>query len=82
MSGSTRHSGAAFRHDRPVLDPETLAFIDEDLLEEALGIIGAEGVARALPELDSDELLISCRNSSPKNVMKFLPPCPWQNADC
>lgn len=39
----------------PVLDPETLAFLDEDLLEEALEIIGTEGVARALPELDSDD---------------------------
>ncbi|MGC6484984.1 MAG: magnesium transporter [Candidatus Puniceispirillales bacterium] len=41
----------------PVLDPETLAFLDEDLLDEALEIIGAEGVARALPELDSDDVV-------------------------
>jgi magnesium transporter len=40
---------------RPVLDPETLTYFDDDLLEDALGIIGAEGVAKALPELDSDD---------------------------
>ncbi len=39
----------------PVLDPETLTYFDDDLLEDALGIIGAEGVAKALPELDSDD---------------------------
>ncbi|MGU9961845.1 MAG: magnesium transporter [Candidatus Puniceispirillales bacterium WSBS_2018_MAG_OTU23] len=41
----------------PVLDPETLTYFDDDLLEEALGIIGAEGVAKALPELDSDDVI-------------------------
>lgn len=39
----------------PVLDPETLTYFDDDLLDEALGIIGTEGVAKALPELDSDD---------------------------
>ncbi|MCE2516346.1 MAG: magnesium transporter [Alphaproteobacteria bacterium] len=41
----------------PVLDPETLTYFDDDLLEDALGIIGAEGVAKALPELDSDDAI-------------------------
>lgn len=39
------------------LDPETLTYFDDDLLEDALGIIGAEGVAKALPELDSDDAI-------------------------
>jgi magnesium transporter len=41
----------------PVLDPETLTYFDDDLLEDELGIIGAEGVAKALHELDSDDAL-------------------------
>ncbi len=37
------------------LDSETLTYLDEDLLEDALGAIGAEGVAKAFSELDSDD---------------------------
>lgn len=40
-----------------VLDPETLTYFDDDLLEDAFGTIGAEGVAKALPELESDDVV-------------------------
>ena len=60
----------------PVLDPETLAFIDEDLLEEALGIIGAEGVARALPELDSDDVVDILQEFEPEERDEILAAMP------
>ena len=60
----------------PVLDPETLAFIDEDLLDEALEIIGAEGVARALPELDSDDVVDILQEFDPDEQAEILAAMP------
>ena len=41
----------------PVLDPDTLTYLEEDLLEETLAAIGAETAARAIVEMDSDDAI-------------------------
>ena len=41
----------------PVLDPDTLTYLEEDLLEETLAAIGAETAARAIIEMDSDDAI-------------------------
>jgi len=41
----------------PVLDPDTLTYLEEDLLEDALAAIGAETAARAIVEMDSDDAI-------------------------
>ena len=60
----------------PVLDPETLTYFDDDLLEDALGIIGAEGVARALPELDSDDAVDILEEFDPEERDSILAAMP------
>ena len=39
----------------PARDPDTLTYLEDDILEEVLAVIGAEEVAKALPEMDSDD---------------------------
>jgi len=41
----------------PVLDPDTLTYLEDDLLEETLAAIGAETAARAIIEMDSDDAI-------------------------
>ena len=41
----------------PVLDPDTLTYLDDDLLEDALEAIGAKKAAEALVEMDSDDAI-------------------------
>jgi len=60
----------------PVLDPETLTYFDDDLLEDALGIIGAEGVAKALPELDSDDAVDILEEFDPEERDSILAAMP------
>ena len=60
----------------PVLDPETLTYFDDDLLEDALGIIGAEGVAKALPELDSDDAVDILEEFDPEERNSILAAMP------
>lgn len=60
----------------PSLDPETLAFLDEDMLEEALEVIGAEGVAKALPELDSDDAIDILEDFEPEERDSILAALP------
>jgi magnesium transporter len=60
----------------PVLDPETLAFLDEDLLEEALEVIGTKGVAKALPELESDDVVDILEEFDPEERDEILAAMP------
>lgn len=41
----------------PVLDPDTLTYLEDDLLEDALEAIGAETAAKAIVEMDSDDAI-------------------------
>ena len=41
----------------PVLDPDTLTYLDDDLLEDALESIGAKKAAEAIVEMDSDDAI-------------------------
>lgn len=58
------------------LDPETLAFLDDDLLDVALNIMGAEGVAKALPELDSDDAVDILEEFDPEERDSILAAMP------
>lgn len=58
------------------LDPETLTYMDEAIAGEAIEIIGPEGLARALPELDSDDaidLLEELEEEELSGVLEALP---------
>ena len=58
------------------IDPETLAFLSDDMTEEAVGVIGTEGVAKALPELDSDDAVDILEDLQPEerdNILKAMP---------
>ena len=60
----------------PVRDPETLTFLDENMMEEVLAVIGAEEVAKALPELVSDEAIDILEELEPEdrdNILAALP---------
>ncbi len=55
LSGDQRRSfvGAI----RPVLDPEVVTYIEENIREEILDILGVQGFAKAVSKLDSDDAL-------------------------
>jgi magnesium transporter len=60
----------------PVLDPETLTYFDDDILEDGLGVIGAEGVAKALYELDSDDAVDILEEFDPEERDSILAAMP------
>jgi magnesium transporter len=62
---------------RDVLDPETLAYLDETVREEVLDILGPKEVAQAIAELDSDdavELLEDLSEEDKQRILSSLPP--------
>ena len=57
-------------------DPETLTYLDEDILEEVLEVAGAKEVAKVLPEMDSHEAIDILEELEPEdrdNVLAEMP---------
>ncbi len=62
---------------RHILDPETLAYLDETVREEVMEILGPTEVAQAITELDSDdavELLEDLSEEDKQRILASLPP--------
>jgi magnesium transporter len=62
---------------RHILDPETLAYLDETVREEVIDILGPKEVAQAITELDSDdavELLEDLSEEDKQRILSSLPP--------
>ncbi|HXV25448.1 MAG TPA: magnesium transporter [Alphaproteobacteria bacterium] len=62
---------------RHILDPETLAYLDETVREEVMEILGPTEVAQAITELDSDdavELLEDLSEEDKERILASLPP--------
>ncbi len=62
---------------RHILDPETLAYLDETVREEVIGILGPTEVAQAIAELDSDdavELIEDLSEEDKQRILSSLPP--------
>ena len=60
----------------PERDPETLTYLDEDIMEEILEVAGATEVAKALPEMDSDDAIEILEELEPEDrddVLAALP---------
>ncbi len=61
---------------RHILDPETLAYLDETVREEVIEILGPKEVAQAITELDSDdavELLEDLGEDDKQRILASLP---------
>jgi magnesium transporter len=62
---------------RDILDPETLAYLDETVREEVIDILGPKEVAQAITELDTDdavELLEDLSDEDKQRILSSLPP--------
>ncbi|MCI0431245.1 MAG: magnesium transporter, partial [Rhodospirillales bacterium] len=62
---------------RHILDPETLAYLDETVREEVMEVLGPKEVAQAITELDSDdavELLEDLGEEEKQRILASLPP--------
>ena len=59
-----------------VIDAETLTHLEDDLLDEVLSAIGAEGVAKALPDLDSDDIVDIIEELEPEDRDSVLAAMP------
>ena len=58
------------------LDPEAIAYLDDEARELVLDIMGPEAIARALPELESDDAVTIAEELEPEEldaVLKNLP---------
>ena len=61
---------------RDILDPETLAYLDETVREEVIDILGPKEVAQAITELDTDdavELLEDLSDEDKQRILSSLP---------
>ena len=60
----------------PARDPDTLSYLDEDIMEEILAVAGAEEVAKALPEMDSDDAIDILEELEPEDRDSVLAAMP------
>ncbi|MFN7709580.1 MAG: magnesium transporter [Holosporales bacterium] len=64
------------RHFKDALTPETLIELDEEILQEAYDVIGTEGIAAAVQELESDEafeLIEDLEDEQQQEVLRAIP---------
>ena len=54
------------------LDPEAIAYLDEVVLEQVLDIMGPEAIAKALPELESDDAVTIVEELEPEERDEVL----------
>ena len=54
------------------LDPEAIAYLDEEVLEQVLDIMGPEAIAKALPELESDDVVTIVEELEPEERDEVL----------
>ena len=54
------------------LDPEVIAYLDEEVLEQVLDIMGPEAIAKALPELESDDAVTIVEELEPEERDEVL----------
>ena len=60
------------------LDSEVIAYLDEDTRELVLDIMGPQAIARALPELESDDALTIAEELEPEELDEVLKNLPAQ----
>ena len=74
LSGDERRLAVtAIRH---ILDPETLAYLDETVREEVMEILGPKEVAQAITELDSDDAVEVLEDLSEEDKQRILASLP------
>ena len=61
------------------LDPEAIAYLDEEVLEQVLDIMGPEAIAKALPELESDDAVTIVEELEPEERDEVLKNLSWQD---
>lgn len=54
------------------LDPEAIAYLDEEVLEQVLDIMGPKAIAKALPELESDDAVTIVEELEPEERDEVL----------
>ena len=61
------------------LDPEAIAFLDEDGLEQVLDLLGPDAIAAKLPALDSDDVVTIAEELEPDELDEVLQAMPAQD---
>ena len=61
------------------LDPEAIAFLDEDGLEQVLDVLGPDAIAKRLPALDSDDVVTIAEELEPDELDEVLQAMPAQD---
>ena len=61
------------------LDPEAITYLDDAVLEQVLDIMGPQAIAKALPDLDSDDVVDIVEELEPEERDEVLKNLPLQN---
>lgn len=61
------------------LDPEAIAFLDEEGLEQVLDVLGPDAIAEKLPALDSDDVVTIAEELEPDELDEVLQAMPAQD---
>lgn len=61
------------------LDPEAIAFLDEEGLEQVLDVLGPDAIAQKLPALDSDDVVTIAEELEPDELDEMLQAMPAQD---
>ena len=69
---SPKKCGQLLRMLGDELDPEVIAYLDEEVLEQVLDIMGPKAIAKALPELESDDAVTIVEELEPEERDEVL----------
>ena len=61
------------------LDPEAIAYLDEEGLEQVLDVLGPDAIAEKLPSLDSDDVVTIAEELEPDELDEVLQAMPAQD---
>ena len=69
---SPKKCGQLLRMIGDGLDPEAITYLDEEVLDQVLDIMGPEAIAKALPELESDDAVTIVEELEPEERDEVL----------